>query len=271
MPIALRQSTASQEVPLGIFVDSADGNSERGNLAIADTDIKLWKNGATSLVSGSAGAIYMSNGIYSTVLGAADTDTIGPLVIFVHVSGALPVRLECEVYHANVYDSLYGNQGLTPQANWGYASRTLTNFSADSDNLTGERMTFHIGDTLSQPVTGLGSLAGYVAIDFTVKAKKADADTAAKLRIRKSTGSGGLLRLNGAGVVSPITAADGEIQIDDESAGDLTIKISATASALLVASETLYYDIQIILPNGVVRTLAEDYITFESDVTKAIV
>ena len=31
---------------------------------------------------------------------------LGPLVVFVHVSGALPVRVECEVLLANVYEAL---------------------------------------------------------------------------------------------------------------------------------------------------------------------
>jgi hypothetical protein len=107
--IFLKQSTASQEVPLGYFVDSTDGNTEETGLSIANTDIKVWKTGATTLANkNSGGATHISNGIYYAVLDATDTDTLGPLVIFVHVSGALTVRLECCVLAANVYDSLVG-------------------------------------------------------------------------------------------------------------------------------------------------------------------
>ena len=107
--IFLKQSTASQEVPLGYFVDSTDGNTEETGLTIANTDIKVWKTGATTLANkNSGGATHISNGIYYAVLDATDTDTLGPLVIFVHVSGALTVRLECCVLAANVYDSLVG-------------------------------------------------------------------------------------------------------------------------------------------------------------------
>lgn len=115
MAIWLKQSTASQEVPLGIFVDSTDGNSEESGLTIANTDIKLWKTGATTLASkNSGGATYISNGVYYTVLDATDTNTLGPMVIFVHVAGALAVRLECLVMSANVYDSLVaGTANLT--------------------------------------------------------------------------------------------------------------------------------------------------------------
>src|SRR5690554_5162893 len=107
MPIPLKQSTASQEIPLGFFVDSADGNTEETGLTIANTDIKIWKAGATSLVNkNSGGATHIANGLYYAVLDATDTDTLGPLVIFVHVSGALPVRVECVVLPANVFDAL---------------------------------------------------------------------------------------------------------------------------------------------------------------------
>lgn len=105
--IPLKQSTASQEVPLGYFLDSTDGNTEETALSIANTDIKLWKAGATTLANkNSGGATHISNGIYYATLDATDTDTLGPLVIFVHVAGALPIRLECQVMLANVYESL---------------------------------------------------------------------------------------------------------------------------------------------------------------------
>lgn len=105
----LRQSTASQEVPLGHFVDSTDGVSAETALSIANTDIKVWKAGATTLANkNSGGATHISGGIYYAVLDATDTDTIGPLVLFVAVSGALAVRLECEVLDEAQYDALFG-------------------------------------------------------------------------------------------------------------------------------------------------------------------
>ena len=107
MTIKLKQSTASQEVPLGYFLDSTDGNTEETGLTIANTDIKLWKMGATSLASkNSGGATHIASGVYYCTLDATDTDTLGALIIFVHVAGALPVRVECEVLPANVYDAL---------------------------------------------------------------------------------------------------------------------------------------------------------------------
>lgn len=107
MAILLKQSTASQEIPLGYFVDSADGNTEETALTIANTDIKLWKEGATTLANkNSGGATHISNGIYYATLDATDTNTLGNLIIFCHVTGALTVKVDCVVLPANVYDSL---------------------------------------------------------------------------------------------------------------------------------------------------------------------
>lgn len=107
MTIYLKYNTASQEVPLGYFVDSTDGNSEETGLTINNTDIKLWKTGATTLANkNSGGATHISNGVYYAVLDATDTNTLGSMKIFVHVSGALPVILETVVLPAMVYDSM---------------------------------------------------------------------------------------------------------------------------------------------------------------------
>jgi hypothetical protein len=108
--IYLKQSTASQEVPLGHFVDDSDGKTAETGLTISNTDIKIWKTGATSLADkNSGGATHMAGGVYYAVLDATDTNTLGPLTIFVHESGALPVKVDCCVLAANVYDSLIGN------------------------------------------------------------------------------------------------------------------------------------------------------------------
>ena len=105
MAIRLKYATASQEIPLGVFVDSVDGSSAETGLTIANTDIKLWKTGATTLADkNSGGATHIAGGIYYAVLDATDTNTLGPMVIFVHVSGALPVRVECDVVAADTYD-----------------------------------------------------------------------------------------------------------------------------------------------------------------------
>ena len=111
----LKQSTAGQEVPLGYFLDSSDGDTEETGLTIANTDIKLHKTGATTLANkNSGGGTHISNGVYYATLDATDTDTLGPMVVFVHVSGALAVRLECMVVTSARYDVLTGATANTP-------------------------------------------------------------------------------------------------------------------------------------------------------------
>lgn len=113
MPIYLKQSTASQEIPLGYFLDPADGDTAATALTIANTDIKIWKAGATTLANkNSGGATHISGGIYYAVLDATDSDTLGSLIVFIHVAGGLAIRIECVVLAANVYDSLIGGGDL---------------------------------------------------------------------------------------------------------------------------------------------------------------
>lgn len=108
--IRLKQSTSSQEVPLGPFVDATDGATiEDGLGPIAATDIKLWKNGATAMVNASGTAVFMVDGTYVLTLDGTDTDTLGPLVIVATPAGARPVRVECEVLPQVIFNTMLGN------------------------------------------------------------------------------------------------------------------------------------------------------------------
>lgn len=106
--IYLRQSTASQEILLGMFMDETDGTTPLNSLSINASDIKIFKAGATAEVSkNSGGATYVGNpGKYYAVLDATDTNTLGSGEINVHVAGALPVRREFCVLPAVVYDAM---------------------------------------------------------------------------------------------------------------------------------------------------------------------
>lgn len=129
--IFLRQSTASQEVLLGPFVDATDGNTAETALTIANTDIKLFKAGATTLANkNSGGATHISGGNYYAVLDATDTNTVGSGTIIVQVSGALAVRHDFTVLPANVYDSMIAGTDWLPvtslQADFSISGSTLT-------------------------------------------------------------------------------------------------------------------------------------------------
>jgi hypothetical protein len=103
----LKKSTASQEILLGTFLDSTDGVTPETALTIANTDIKLFKAGATAEADkNSGGATHIAAGRYYAVLDATDTDTTGLLEINISVAGALPVRRSYTVLAAAVYDAL---------------------------------------------------------------------------------------------------------------------------------------------------------------------
>lgn len=109
----LRQSTASQEITIGPFLDDTDGKTAETALTIANTNLKIWKAGAITLASkNSGGATHISGGIYYAVLDATDTDTLGSGSIYCQVSGALPCVVRFTVLPANVFDSLVSGADL---------------------------------------------------------------------------------------------------------------------------------------------------------------
>lgn len=111
----LRESTASQEISLGQFLDSTDGNTEENGLTIANTDIKLRKHGTTTLASkNSGGATSISNGVYHATLDATDSNTLGMLEVYVHVAGALAVKSTYNVIPVTVFDAMFVDQLTGP-------------------------------------------------------------------------------------------------------------------------------------------------------------
>ena len=129
----LRQSTNSQEVVLGPFVDDSDGKTPENALTIPNTDIKIWKEGATTMVNkNSGGATYItsSNGLYVAVLDSTDTNTLGKLEIHILETGALPLRREYMVISQESYDEIVTG-GSTPSS----AITTVYLFYKDIDSL----------------------------------------------------------------------------------------------------------------------------------------
>lgn len=104
----LKQSTASQAVLLGPFVDDTDGATAETGLTIANTDIRLSANGGNMAAKNSGGGTHDENGWYTITLDATDTATVGRLQISCKVAGALAVFMECQVLEEDIYDSLIG-------------------------------------------------------------------------------------------------------------------------------------------------------------------
>lgn len=104
----LKQSTASQSVLLGPFVDDTDGATAETGLTIANTDIRLSKNGGNMAAKNSGGGTHDENGWYTITLDATDTNTVGRLQVSCKVAGALAVWMEFQVLEEDIYDALIG-------------------------------------------------------------------------------------------------------------------------------------------------------------------
>jgi hypothetical protein len=134
---------------------------------------------------------------------------------------------------ATVLDTNYATQNsawFSEAAVWGYTTRTLTSSAAATGaTVSGSSITITRGDTMSAALTGLGSVAAYVTLDFTVKGDVMNSDNEAVIHIRKNaSGVGdGLLRLNGAAAAD---ASKGSITINDAALGNITIAMDATVT-----------------------------------------
>lgn len=111
----LRQSTADQIDILGPFIDEDDGKTAETGLTIANTDIRLSKNGGNMADKNSGGGTHDEAGWYAVTFDATDSDTVGRLRASVHVAGALAVWAEYQVLEEAVYDFLFA-PGATPIA-----------------------------------------------------------------------------------------------------------------------------------------------------------
>ncbi len=111
----LKQSTASQSVLIGPFIDDTDGKTAETGLTIANTDIRLSKNGGNMAAKTSGGGTHDEAGFYAITLDATDTDTVGRLQVSVDVAGALPVWAEFQVVEEDVYEFFYAS-GASPDA-----------------------------------------------------------------------------------------------------------------------------------------------------------
>jgi hypothetical protein len=221
MALFLRQSTASQEVLLGPFLDDTDGKTAETGLTIANTDIKLWVTGATAEVSkNSGGATHVAAGRYYCVLDATDTATIGPGEINVHVAGALPVRREFTVLSAAVYDVLFGTTAPSTHTAAAVADAVWDEPSGDhTTNGTTGKLIGVAADLWNIALPGAygAGTAGYLVgtnLDAAVSSRStyAGGDTAGTTTLLSRVGTPTNL---GGGATLAANLADIEAQTDD--------------------------------------------------------
>jgi hypothetical protein len=151
---------------------------------------------------------------------------------------------------------------------WGQPVRTLTqSVYSILAAIAGSVINIMRGDSLSLALTGLGNIAAYVSIDFTLKNETTDTDAQAVLRIRKNASNpgDGLLTLNGATAPDPTA---GSLTINDGTLGNITIALDAPEAATLPIN-SYAYDVQLITAAGV-YTLTTGTAIVRPDVTLAV-
>jgi hypothetical protein len=190
----LRKSTASQEILLGTFLDSTDGVTPETGLTIANTDIKLFKSGATAEANkNSGGATHIAAGRYYAVLDATDTNTTGLLEINVSVAGALPVRRSYTVLAAAVYDALVDGTGNL--------SVTAATVSDKTGYSLSQSFPANFADLSISATTGLVNIT-QTAADKTWGTAARTLTAGTNITLAKGTGITGLNDLSTADVAS---------------------------------------------------------------------
>ena len=148
---------------------------------------------------------------------------------------------------------------------WASSTRTLTQSATSvASAVAGGTVTIHRGDSLSASITGLGDISGRSKLWFTVKDDRDDADSAAIIQIEETAG---LVYLNGAAAG---TAANGDITVDDEDDGDITITLDETETDDLTENSGLYYDVQMLDSSDDVTTLSDGPARVTLDVTRTV-
>ena len=120
---------------IGPFVDDTDGATSETGLTIANTDIRLSKNGGNMAAKNSGGGTHDENGYYQITLDATDTDTVGRLQISIKVTGALAVWKEAQVLEEDIYDALFGASAAGFDSNARVAVGDMASGVIDSDSI----------------------------------------------------------------------------------------------------------------------------------------
>jgi hypothetical protein len=130
----LKQSTASQSVLIGPYVDETDGTTALTGLTIANTDIRLSANGGNTAAKNSGGGTHDELGLYTITLDATDTATVGRLQLYSKPTGSLLVYQEFWVLEEAIYDALFAASatGALPVSTGGIAAAAFAAGAIDA-------------------------------------------------------------------------------------------------------------------------------------------
>jgi len=241
---------------------TALGDVRLANLDAAVSSRSVYAGGAVASVTGDVGGKVIGGGVSAiTGTGARVVDAAGNNVA--PAATALSTA-EWTALRAAALDNLdatisgvaaavwtYGTRTLTSLATlvasiaaavWTYATRTLTQSAASvAAAVAGTTVTVQHATKWVVAITGLGSLADRDDLLLTVKDREGDTDALAVLQVSENNG---LIRLNGAAVALPITAAKASLVVDDPVAGNITLTVSSDVTALIGLSAARIWDVK---------------------------
>lgn len=253
-------TAARRRVYVGPLFDATDGFTlETGEAA---GQPQLSKNGA-AFANTTATLVAIASGLYYVELTAAELDTVGKIAVRYKSAATREFQVVHEVVAFDPYTA--GSAPASAAEVWANATRTLTQSASQvAATVAGQTITVFRGDDLSIAITGLGNLGTPTKVWFTAKPLGQDvADSAAELAVNTS----GLQVIHG----TPQTAGNGDVVVDDATAGDITVTVAAVASVNLVPG-TYTYDIQVLksLPAVAVQTISSGTFVVSQDITIAV-
>lgn len=178
-----------------------------------------------------------------------------------------------------------GGGGATAQEIWEYGTRTLTSFSTLAADIAASinallsqiipqdipplssDIELRRGDNWARAIT-VGSVSGYVSLDWIIKHDTNELDNRAHWWTRKNASglNDGLLYLNGEVASTP---AQGSITVSDASTGALVLNAYSVATAQLAPGD-YSYEVQVIYVAGQsATTVASGKFTILADVVRA--
>lgn len=160
----IKQSTA-YTFRLGPFLDSTDGDTEENALTIAAASVLLSKAGGTLAAKNDTTALTGTgaNAHYTCVLNATDTNTLGELRVFCHITGALVVVKDFMVVPAVVYDALIAGTSRLPVQAGIRKNQALANFPFVMTDSTNDAPATGLTVSVTRSIDGGAFAAGTVS------------------------------------------------------------------------------------------------------------
>ena len=231
----LKQST-NTIIGYGPFVASADGETAQTALTINQADIIIRKTGGNTWAQKAAtgGATAVASGMYAVNVGTGDSDTVGVLDLFSHVSPALYVKQSYTVLPGLVYDSIIGGSDFL-QVDSHQASGT--NILTLLDNAISSRLAAtatevgRIDVTVSSRVPA--TAASLTNLDVTTSSRLAATaavlnmiDVSGSSRVAATAATWGNLDATVSSVYTKASGAATELGV-----GNIDVKVSSRAAA----------------------------------------